>query len=344
MSIDKVASAGGTGHEVINAAAPLEALGMTEMPAGSHFRRNHFPVPAVDVATWTLAIGGAVAAPRVLAAAELRALEHRTLPVVLECAGHRRAELDPPAPGLQWGAGAASEARWTGVPLATLLDGAGMAEDAVEVVLRGADGAYARSIPVTKALHPGTLLAVAMDGLPIPPAYGGPVRAIVPGWYGMDSVKWLAAVHVVRRPFDGPFQANDYRWRPPGEPGPGIRIDRLPVQALITSPSDGATVRPGTVTVRGAAWSGSSGIARVAVSTDGRRFCDARLREPAGPYARTLWDIEVEIGTGVHQLAVRATDVRGDVQPERPRPNTGGYCNNAVHRISVTADDREEVV
>ena len=123
-----------------------------------------------------------------LAAAHLRAFEHRTLPVVLECAGHRRAEFDPAAPGLRWGAGAASEAHWTGVPLAAVLTAAGIADGGVEVVLRGADGeGYARSLPLAKALHPDTLLAVEMNGEPIPPAYGGPVRAIVPGWYGMDS-------------------------------------------------------------------------------------------------------------------------------------------------------------
>ncbi len=330
---------------MINAPAPLAALGMVQQPAETHFRRNHFPIPALDAGTWALAIGGAVAEPRVLAAADLRAFEHRTLPVVLECAGHRRAEFDPATPGLRWGAGAASEAHWTGVPLAAVLTAAGIADDGVEVVLRGADGeGYARSLPLAKALHPDTLLAVEMNGEQIPPAYGGPVRAIVPGWYGMDSVKWLAAIHVVRRPFDGPFQLRGYRWRVPGENGPGIRIDRLAVQSLITSPSDGARLPAAATLVRGAAWSGAGGIARVAVSVDGGRFCDARLHPALGPYARTLWEHEVVLGPGPHVIASQATDVNGEVQPQRPLPNAGGYCNNAVHRIGVTADQRKEVV
>ena len=345
MSIDKVVYIGKRRDDVVNAPAPLAALGMARQPGATHFRRNHFPVPALDAGTWALAIGGAVAEPRVLAAADLRAFEHRTLPVVLECAGHRRDEFDPPAPGLRWGAGAASEARWTGVPLAAVLEAAGIADDGVEVVLRGADGdGYARSLPMEKALHPDTLLALFMNGEPIPPVYGGPVRAIVPGWYGMDSVKWLAAIHVARRPFDGPFQVRDYRWRVPGEPGPGSRIDRLAVQSLITSPAEGSRVPHGATRIRGAAWSGAGGIAAVAVSIDGGRFCDARLLPAPGPYARTLWEFEAVLGPGRHEIASRATDVHGEVQPQRPLPNAGGYCNNAVHRLGVTADEGKEVV
>ena len=130
MSIDKVVYIGKRRDDVVNAPVPLAALGMARQPGATHFRRNHFPVPALDAGTWALAIGGAVAGPRVLAAADLRAFEHRTLPGVLECAGHRRDEFDPPASGLRWGAGAASEAHWTGVPLAAVLEAAGISDDA----------------------------------------------------------------------------------------------------------------------------------------------------------------------------------------------------------------------
>ena len=214
-------------------------------------------------------------------------------------------------------------------------------------MLRGADrGAcehpgvhsYARSLPIQKALHPDTLLAYEMNGEPIPVAFGGPLRAIVPGWYAMDSVKWLTSIRAVSRPFDGPFQAVDYRWREPGADGPGTRIDRLSVHALITSPATGERLRPGPAVVRGAAWAGEIGVARVEVSVDGGPWEVAEI-ERRGVYARALWQHEVELSSGIHRIAVRATDRRGATQPERPAANAGGYCANAVHRVAVTVEE-----
>ena len=283
----------------------------------------------------------------VIPAVSLRAFERRTLPVVLECAGHRRAELDPPAPGLQWRTGAVSEAVWTGASLGDVLRRAGIAPTAVEVVLRGADRGtsehgvtgYARSIPVEKALHADTLLAYEMNGEPIPAEHGGPLRAIVPGWYAMDSVKWLVSIRAVTRPFTGPFQAVDYRWRTPGAQGGGTRIDRLAVHALITDPGHGDRLYPGPSLVRGAAWAGEAHIARVEVSIDDGAWEVAEI-ERRGLYARALWRHEVDLAPGVHHIAVRATDRRGATQPERPVPNAGGYCANAVHRIAVAVEER----
>ena len=188
-------------------------------------------------------------------------MPRRSLVVVLECAGHRRAELRPATPGLQWQEGAVSEARWTGTPLAGLLRAAGIDREAAEVVLTGADrGAferqpgrhpYARALPLAKALHKDTMLAYEMNGEPIPPEHGGPVRAIVPGWYATDSVKWVERVAVVQAEFDGPFQALDYRFATADDPGPGARMERMPVHALITAPGDG--LAPGRRAGRGAA-------------------------------------------------------------------------------------------
>jgi sulfane dehydrogenase subunit SoxC len=345
MSIDNILI--GRDQTAVNLPASLAALEERRPATAAHFRRNHFPTPPVDPDTWALALGGAMSEPMVLPAVTLRTFEHRSLPVVLECAGHRRAELDQPGDGLPWGVGAVSEAVWTGVSLGDVLRRAGLADEAVEVVLRGADrGAcehpgihsYARSLPVRKALHPDTLLAFEMNGEPIPVAFGGPVRAIVPGWYAMDSVKWLTSIRAVSRPFDGPFQAVDYRWREPGADGQGTRIDRLSVHALITSPSPGERLRPGPVVVRGAAWAGEVGVARVEVSVDGGPWEVAEI-ERRGVYARALWQHEVELSFGIHRLAARATDRRGAIQPERPAANAGGYCANAVHRVSVTVEE-----
>jgi DMSO/TMAO reductase YedYZ molybdopterin-dependent catalytic subunit len=347
MSIDNVFIDAGAGPAPINLAAELPTLGLRHPGAESHFRRNHFSPPPVDPDMWALALGGAMSEAMVIPAVSLRTFEHRTLPVVLECAGHRRAEIHPPARGLQWGTGAVSEAAWTGVSLGDVLRRAGIAPDVVEVVLRGADSgagehpgvhAYARSLPIEKALHPDTLLAFEMNGEPIPVAYGGPVRAIVPGWYAMDSVKWLTSIRAVTRPFTGPFQAVDYRWREPGVHGPGTRIDRLSVHALITSPASDESLRAGPAVIRGAAWAGEAHVARVEVCVDDGPWEVAEI-ERRGIYARALWRHEVELAPGVRRLAVRATDRRGATQPERPVPNAGGYCANAVHRVSVAVEE-----
>ena len=252
MSIDKLDI-----HPlVVNQAASLANLESITPTTVGHFRRNHFPSPYVDYARWAIAVGGAVAEPMVIGAAALRSAERRSLPVVLECAGHRRTEHGPSTRGLPWGVGAVSSAVWTGVPLSAVLERAGVHRGAVEVVLRGADRgrdchpgehAYARSLPLAKALHPNTLLAYEMNGRPIPVEHGGPVRVIVPGWYAMDSVKWLAAIHVVTSPFDGPFQAIDYRWHEPGDAtGPGTRIAELSVHSLITWPAERRTSARGS--------------------------------------------------------------------------------------------------
>jgi DMSO/TMAO reductase YedYZ molybdopterin-dependent catalytic subunit len=331
----------------VNTTAPLGSLG-SPAPTEPHFRRNHFPAPPLDPDVCAIALGGAVSDAMLLPAVSLRTFEPRTLPVVLECAGHRRAELDPPAPGLQWGVGAVSEATWTGASLGDVLRRAGIAPSAVEVVLRGADRgpsehegvhAYARSLPVAKALHPDTLLAYEMNGKPIPEPYGGPVRAIVPGWYAMDSVKWLTSIRVVTRPFTGVFQAVDYRWVEPGERDAGSRIDRLWVHALITAPAEGQRLAPGPAVISGAAWAGEVDVDGVEVSIDDGPWEPAEISR-RGLYARALWRYEADLAPGLRRLAVRASDRRGATQPERPVLNAGGYCANAVHRVAVAVAQR----
>ena len=239
---------------VDNHPATLTALGERHMPTTAHFRREHFPVPHLDPAEWRLRLAGAVRTPAIITLADLVTMPQRSVVVVLECAGHRRAELVPATPGLQWGPGAVSEATWTGVPLRDLLQRAGVDGRAAEVVLLGADRGpfegsatrhrYGRALPLRKALDPDTLLAFEMNGRPIPPEHGGPVRAIVPGWYATDSVKWLERVHVSADEFEGPFQAIDYRFATLADPGPGTRMERMPVNSLVTDPADAAALLP----------------------------------------------------------------------------------------------------
>jgi DMSO/TMAO reductase YedYZ molybdopterin-dependent catalytic subunit len=319
------------------------------MPTQAHFRREHFPVPHIDPAEWRLRLAGVVRTPAIVTLADLVTMPQRSAAVVLECAGHRRAELVPATPGLQWGPGAVSEATWTGVPLRDLLQRAGVDGRAAEVVLLGVDRGpfegsatrhrFGRALPMRKALDPDTLLAFEMNGRPIPPEHGGPVRAIVPGWYATDSVKWLERVHVSADEFDGPFQAIDYRFAPLDDPGPGSRMERMPVHSLVTDPADAAVLDPGTARVRGIAWSGGGTVTRVDVRIDEGPWTKAALAGRTGRHGRTFWELRWQATPGEHTIAVRARDASGAVQPDEPVWNRGGYAVNAVTRMTVRVRD-----
>jgi DMSO/TMAO reductase YedYZ molybdopterin-dependent catalytic subunit len=332
-----------------NRPTPLAALLDDVTPAGTHYRRNHFRYPQIDLQGWSLAIGGAVRAPINLTLADLRALPARTHRVLLECAGHRRTEFQPPISGVQWGLGALSQADWSGPALAEVLAGAGIEDGAVEVVCHGADAGafeelpgehtFSRSIPLAKALDPDTLLALDMNGEPLPREHGRPVRAIVPGWYAMDSVKWITAIEVVTEPFRGPFQEVDYRFQAVGETGIGTRLDETPVHALFTSVSDGDRRPAGSHEISGVAWAGA-GVAEVEVRVGAGPWEPAKIVPGAGPYQRIVWRAVVELPRGqTIPLTVRATDARGRVQPDRPQWNRRGYANHSVQRIEVVVTD-----
>lgn len=241
---------------------------------------------------------------------------------------------------------------WTGASLASVLELVGIPPEAHEVVLEGADAGpvdgfggsqtFARSLPLTKALHPDVLLAYEMNGEPIPVARGGPIRAVVPGWYATDSVKWLERVWFVSEEFDGVFQAHDYRLLAPGESGPGRRMTDLPVHALIPTPADGGIVMAGAgLGVRGTAWGGTDGIAAVLVRIDGGAWNPARLGSAQGPHTHVDWRAELlarsTLEPGRHEIACCAIDGAGNAQPERPPANVRGYANNAIHRVRVQA-------
>jgi DMSO/TMAO reductase YedYZ molybdopterin-dependent catalytic subunit len=324
---------------------PLAALELGETPSEVHFIRDHFPVPQIDPRAWSLELTGAGGAIR-LDLRDIRALPGRTTRAVLECAGHRRTEVRPLPEGLPWECGAVAEARWTGTGLTALLERAGVPADAIEVVLEGADEGplegrpgthtFARSLPLAKALGDEVLLAYQGNGEPIPVDRGGPVRAIVPGWYATDSVKWLRRVWFTDTPFDGPFQRDDYRLRTHDEPPPGQRMTRLPVHALITSPAGAERRTAGPVLVRGVAWGGEGGIAAVLVRDTLGPWRRARLAAPRGRYALVNWELRATLGPGEHELACRAIDGGGVTQPDHPPSNVGGYANNAIHRVGIS--------
>jgi DMSO/TMAO reductase YedYZ molybdopterin-dependent catalytic subunit len=317
------------------------------MPTEFHFVRNHFDVPTSDPRTWSLELEGAVEHPRRFSLADLRKLPTRTEVVTLECAGHRRREFEPSTTGVQWGAGAVSEARWTGVALRDLLTDALPRHRACEVVFVGADRgphrtssqevSFARSVPVERALTGDLLLAWGMNGRPLPPEHGAPLRVIVPGSYAAASVKWLQRIEVLEHAFAGPFQANDYRMLGLAGSENGKSVDELGVSALILVPEPGAVVSGHSVSVSGIAWGGRGGIDTVEFRLPGQPWKRAVIIAPHHPYGLTRWEgLLVDVPSGKTRIEVRARDREGRVQPTHPEWNALGYANNSRHCVSLT--------
>jgi sulfane dehydrogenase subunit SoxC len=320
-------------------------------PLGLHYLLIHFDIPVVEPATWRLEVGGAVERPLSLTLDELRARPARTLAVTLECAGNGRALMAAPrSPSQPWLMDAVGNAEWTGTPLAPLLEEARLAPSARELVFTGLDRgiqggvehAYARSLTVGEALRDDVLLAYAMNGEPLAPQHGFPLRLLVPGWYGMTHVKWLHSIAAVEEPFDGWQQVSAYTIHR-AEEEPDEPVTRMQPRSLLVPPgipeflSRARSVEAGPCLLTGRAWSGWAPVARVEVSTDGgTSWADATLDPPAGPYAWRGWTYGWEAQPGEHELCCRATDEAGNTQPLGAEWNLGGYCNNAVQRVPVT--------
>jgi len=331
-----------------NRGMPLEALRYDITPTGLHYLLVHFDIPAVDPATWRLQLDGLVDRPIELGLEEIRARPRQTVPVTLECAGNGRARLQPRPLSNPWLLEAIGTAEWTGTSLGPLLDEAGVREDAIELVFTGVDRgfqggteqAYQRSLTLAEARRPEVLLAYEMNGEPLQPQHGHPLRLLVPGWYGMTSVKWLRRIEAVARPFEGYQQAGTYRFKTDAD-DPGIPVSRIRVRALMTPPGipDFFTRRrlvdAGRVTLRGRAWSGSAPVRRVEVGVDGA-WADARLEQSVGEWAWRGWSFDWDATAGDHALACRATDADGDVQPLEAPWNYQGMGNNSVQTVAVT--------
>ena len=324
----------------------LAALGRAWLtPNDVFFVRSHFIPPDVDAATWRLEVAGLVETPLALSLAELRALPAVEDAITLECAGNGRGLFRlPSTSGTQWERGAVGTARWRGVSLRALLERAGVQPAARHVWFEAADQAplpqvphFVRSIPLEKAMD-DVLLAHGMNGVPLSTRHGAPLRAIVPGWFGMASTKWLTRIRVEPAASDNHFMAKGYRYAYPGEdPLAAAPVEALRVKSLITRPLDGAVVRPGTVEMRGFAWAGRAGVKLVEVSADGgSSWREARWTGEARPAAWRAWEAQADAArAGDLTLLARATDGAGESQPMTARANAGGYGNNSIHQVTV---------
>lgn len=316
-------------------------------PEPLFYVRNHLNYPNVDLEKWTLSIEGFVNQELKLSYSDLLSMRQVELPMTLECSGNKRSYFHPQAEGEQWNTGAISHAIWSGVPLRDVLQLAGIASETVEVAFEGLDVgerpdlpglfSYGRSLPVDKALHPDVLLATSMNGHPIPFKHGYPVRLLVPGWYGMASVKWLHRIVAMNRPFRGPFQVIDYVFvYTPDDP---IRtpVSEMQINSAIAYPSDQEVLKHGTHLVHGVAWSGPHPATAVEISTDnGKTWTSAQFLDPVVPYSwrrfHFKWDTPCP---GTYHLQVKATDALGHSQPYEARWNEKGYVNNSIQQITV---------
>jgi sulfane dehydrogenase subunit SoxC len=334
-----------------NHGMPLEALRYDLTPIGLHYLLTHYDIPVVDPQSWRLEIDGAVARPVALTIDELRDRPARDVVATMECAGNGRVHVEPHVVSQPWLLEAVGTARWRGAALAVLLEEVGVDDDAVEVLFTGLDQgiegeeeqSYARSLPLEEALSADVLLAYDVNGVALPPQHGFPLRLLVPGWYGMTSVKWLSRITVLTAPYDGYQNRHSYRLRQ-DEDEVGEPVSRIQVRALMVPPgipdflTRARTVQAGTVELEGRAWSGAAEVAGVEVSSDGgETWAEAELEpDSLGRWAWRRWTFAWDAEPGEHELCCRARDDRGDTQPLEPAWNLGGYLNNAVQRIAVT--------
>ena len=340
------------GETPLNLEMPFETLDQFITPTESFYVRTHFPIPNIDRDVWWLRVEGEVEKQFAINYEQLLELESWTVPVTLECAGNNRRFLDPKVKGVQWGLGAVGTAEWTGMPLSILLDRARAKANGCQVVLEGADGGmledpksppgelkFARSIPLEKA-RADVLLAYKMNGKELPPEHGFPLRAIVPGWYAMASVKWLHRIIVIDEPFSGYYQTIDYAyWKRREDIAERTPLTELQIKAQIAKPAAGETVPANSsVRVHGAAWTSNGEITKVELSTDGgATWTEAKLLGESKPNAWRLWEFNWQTPgvAGTQTLVARATDSIGRTQPVERDSDRGTYMINHLLPIEV---------
>ena len=332
-----------------NKGMPLEGLRYSVTPTGIHYLLIHYDIPEVNLNEWQLKVEGLVGKPLNLTLEEVKKRPAKTIAVTMECAGNGRALFAPRRISQPWLLEGIGTAEWTGTPLRGILQEANLRPGASEIIFTGLDRGvegdevqyYQRSLSISEAMREEVLLAYEMNGEPVQPQHGYPLRLLVPGWYGMTSVKWLERIEAVAEPFEGYQMAKVYRYsQTADEPGEPVTLIR--VRALMVPPGipDFLTrtrlVQAGPVTLTGKAWAGRLSVSRVEASSNGgSTWFDAELDRPVSPYAWRSWTFRWNARPGTYTLCVRATDSEGNVQPLEQQWNFGGYGNNSVQRVNV---------
>ena len=337
-------------YRFLDLETPVEYLNTWLTPVSHFFLRNHMHEPVeLSADMFQLSIGGEVEKPVTLNYAELLKFPTHSVVNTLECAGNGRSLHRPQVPGIQWGKGAVSTARFSGPRLRDVLHRAGVKPNGKHVMFRGQDEVpgkvppFVRSIPVEKAIDSDTLIATHMNGEPLTKHHGFPARALVPGWIGAASCKWLTEIKILESEFAGNFMSPGYRFPNQAlKPGDAVKpedthvLTGLNVKSVISGPLDGSTVRSGKVDVRGVAWAGEADIVKVEVSTDnGESWNPATLGRDRARYAWRLWSYEWKPKAGDYSILSRATDSQGRTQPDTPVWNPSGYLYNAVDQVKI---------
>lgn len=340
----------------LNAETPPHLLNDDVTPTSRHFIRNNgIPPENTSAGGWTLTVDGLVNSPMKITIDELKnKFDVVTEQLTIECGGNGRGFFDPPAKGNQWTYGAVACSQWTGVRLADVLKAAGVKDNVVYTAHVGADShlsgkegklAISRGVPIKKAMNPHNLIAFEMNGGPLHPMNGAPLRLVVPGWPGSCSQKWLKRIWLRETVHDGPKMTGT-AYRVPNRPvEPGEKVDKkdfdiihaMPVKSLITSPKVGATTSDGTVKVHGHAWAGDDVVGRVELSIDfGATWINAKLDKPVNPYSWQNFNAEIKLPEkGYYEIWARATSDKGVSQPHAIAWNPKGYLNNSMHRVAV---------
>ena len=339
-------------QEPLNLEMPFSSLDGFITPNESFYVRCHFPIADISAGEWRMKIEGEVEAPFELNYDELRKMESRTITATLECAGNNRIFLPQKVKGVQWGLGAVGNASWTGVPLAALLERARPKAGAIEIILDGADEgevdktptpsgkiSFCRSLPMEKA-RADVLLAFEMNGEPLSATHGFPLRAIVPGWYAMASVKWLQRIIVTDKPFNGFYQSLDYTFWDRSGPLPTLApLTEQQVKAEIARPENGETISANSsYRIHGAAWAGEADVAKVELSFDaGAHWSDATLVGKSAKGSWRLWEYQWKTPAtpGRHTIIARATDSRGNTQARDRGGDRGTYMINHLLPVDV---------
>jgi DMSO/TMAO reductase YedYZ molybdopterin-dependent catalytic subunit len=325
-------------------------------PNDQFFVRQHLPRPRTDAGSHRIAVGGMINGQKTsLSIADLKAMPQISVPATLECAGNGRGNFRPKMPGLQWTKGAIGNADWRGPRLKDVLARAGGAASAGTYVdFDGLDVGvgktpdFIRSIPMRKAMHPATILALEMNGQPLPDLHGGPVRLIVPGWDGASWVKWVSQINVSDKPHPGFYMATAYKYpKVPAVPGGAVKpedmdvLEGMAVKSFFARPADQTKVAVGAaLQFAGPATAGENRVARVDVSTDGgATWKPALLSKQDLPFAWRIWSFDWKPARpGYYTVCCRATDSAGRVQPIEAQWNPPGYLWNAVDKIGVVVE------
>jgi len=329
---------------------PVEFLNTWLTPVPHFFVRNHMHEPSgLSGETWRVTVGGEVEKPLTLTLHDLSKVQTHSVVNTLECAGNGRSLHRPQVPGIQWGKGAVSTARFTGPRLRDVLQQAGVKSTGKHVMFRGLDEVpgkvppFIRSIPIEKALDSDTLIATHMNGAPLTKHHGFPARALVPGWIGAASCKWLTEIKILDSEFVGNFMSPGYRLpNQPVKPGDAVKpedthpVTGLNVKSVISGPLDGASVKPGRVAAHGVAWAGEADIVKVEISIDdGATWGPATLGQEKSKYAWRLWSFSWNAKRGDYTIKSRATDSQGRVQPTEAVWNPSGYLYNAIDEVNI---------